>query len=389
MSGSLYLAAQHARRRPARTLILIACLAIVATIPIISRALASRFEATLHARADGVPAIVGASGSRFDLVFSALYFRSTRIGVIRMRDYEELLREPGVRAIPLHARFSARGAPIVATSIEYLEWRALRVTQGDLFTRLGECVVGASAARRLGLSPGDTIDSDQLKQYDITAPPSIRLRVAGVLGPIDTPDDDAIFVDLETAWVLEGAAHGHQDAAEVSRDDLVIARSDSHVALSEALVTRQEITPENEASFHVHGDRADLPLTGVLLFPDNAKTDTIVRTRLNARPGVQALVPSEVVDELVDYVVRIRRVLDLIALILGVSTVALIALIVALAVRVRAPEVRTLAEIGAARSAVLAIFAWELLIQMFVAFALAVGASVLVVAIASGASHML
>ncbi|MEZ6243234.1 MAG: ABC transporter permease [Phycisphaerales bacterium] len=360
MSGRLYLALRHAQRRPARSAILVACLALVLTIPVVSRVLAARFERTLHKRADAVPMIVGAAGSRFDLVFAALYYRSTPIGTMKMRDYRALLDDQTVQVFPIHARFTAQGAPVVATSIEFFELQGLHLDEGRMFVALGEAVVGAETARRLSLSPGDTLDTDQLKQYDITAPPSIRLHIAGVLAPAHSPDDAAVFIDLETAWVLEGAAHGHADAQTIERPDLLIGKTDEHVALSEAVVTIQEITPENVGTFHIHGSRDDLPLTAVLVYPASEKASTILAARYNDTPGLQALSPSRVVEELIDYVVQIRRLLDVVAVVLAASTIALIALIVALAVRVRADEVRTLSEIGADRSAVFAIFAWEL-----------------------------
>jgi len=360
VSGRLYLALRHAQRRPARSAILIACLALVLTIPAVSRVLAARFERALHERADGVPMIVGAAGSRFDLVFAALYYRSTRIGTMTMRDYRELLDEHAARALPIHARFTAQGAPVVATSIEFFARQGLRVRDGETFVALGDAVVGADAARRLGLTPGGALDTDQLKRYDITAPPSIRLHVVGVLAPAGTPDDDAVFIDLETAWLLEGAAHGHADAQAIDRPDLLIGKTDGHVALSEAVVTAQEVTPETAAAFHIHGSRDDLPLTAVLVYPVDEKSATILEARYDDARGLQALSPSRVVDELIEYVVRLRLLLDVVAIVLGASTLALVALIVALAVRVRADEVRTLGEIGADRSAIVALFVWEL-----------------------------
>ena len=37
------------------------------------------------------------------------------------------------------------------------------------------------------------------------------MKVVGVLSPVATPDDEAVFVDVKTAWVIAGLAHGHDD----------------------------------------------------------------------------------------------------------------------------------------------------------------------------------
>ena len=232
-------------------------------------------------------------------------------------------------------------------------------------------MVGARAAGRLGLSPGDTLGTDQVEAYGLTAPASIRLRISGVLAPSGSVDDEAVFVDLETAWLLEGIAHGHQDATTIDRPDLLIGRTDEHVALSGAVVTEQDVTRADASAFHIHADRADLPLTGALVFPDTEKTSTIVRTSVNASPDLQAVEPRAVIDELMAFVVRVRLVFDALAAVMGVSTLTLVGLIGALSYRVREEEIRTLTEIGCARGAVAGLFLSELALILALGAALA------------------
>ena len=43
------------------------------------------------------------------------------------------------------------------------------------------------------------------------------MQVVGVLEPSYTADDGAIFVDLKTAWVIQGLVHGHQDMDGLTR----------------------------------------------------------------------------------------------------------------------------------------------------------------------------
>lgn len=358
--GVLHLALRHMVYRAGRTLILVACVGVALALPLASRALVARFDAALHERARTAPVIVGAKGSRFDLVFNTLYFRIGRVGTIPLSVYEDLLRRPGVYALPMHVRFTARGAPVVATDLEYLQRQGLTLDAGRPFASIGEAVLGAQAARQLALGVGDTLGTDQIEAYDLTSPASIRLRVVGVLRPTSSVDDNAVFVDLETAWLLEGIAHGHQDAGAIDRPDLLIGKTDTHVALSGAVVTEQDVTSADPASFHIHAERADLPITGVLVYPDSEKTSTILRTAINATPDRQAVAPEAVIDELMAFVVRVRQVFDAIAALLGLSTVALIGLISALSYRVREEEIRTLTEIGCARSAVARLFGYEL-----------------------------
>lgn len=370
MIGALGLAVRHARHTWGRSLVLTLCIAVVLGLPLVSRAVVARFEASLRDRAATAPLVVGAKGSRFDLVFAALHFRRGDIGTTPMRVYRDLARERGVLALPLHVRFTARGEAIVATSIEYLERRGLRAAQGRVFAQLGEAVLGSAAAARLGAGVGSEVASDQVRSFDITAPPSLLMAVVGVLAPTGGPDDDAVFVDLETAWVLEGIAHGHEEASAVTDPSKLIGRSDEHVALSGGVVEYQRITPENIASFHVHGARDDLPLTAMLVYPPDDKAATILATRLNASPGQQAVVPARVIDDLIAFVVRIRALFDAVAAVLGAATLVLVGLIAVLSIRARADELATLREIGASRGSAALLIAGE-----FIALA-AIGAAV-------------
>lgn len=351
----------HALHHWGRTAILAAVVAVAAAVPIVGRVVVAQFEESLHARAQTVPLIIGASGSRFDLVFTALHFRQSASGVLPLGEVDEV-RAQGTPVIPMHARFTARGEPLVAVGYEYFEHRRLAAATGRLPATLTEAVLGSHAATKLGLGVGDELPSDQRTTLDITAPASIIMSIVGVLAPTGTPDDHAVFVDLETAWLLEGIAHGHDDAETITDPASLFGRVGDRVALSEAVRTYQRVTKENASSFHLHSERKNLPVTALLVFPPDEKTSTILAARYNADPAMQAVRPTRVIDELIAFVVRLRSVFDAIALLLGGSTAVLLALIVALSVRIRADELATLGEIGVSRRAVTAVALGELVV---------------------------
>ena len=108
--------------------------------------------------------------------------------------------------VPLHTRFSARGATVVGTSLDYFEARPLEMGEGRFFAILGECVLGAGVAGRLSLSPGDTLMTAPETVFDLAGVHPLRLRVTGILEEADTADDDAVFVDLKTSCRTCGRA---------------------------------------------------------------------------------------------------------------------------------------------------------------------------------------
>ena len=353
-----------------RTAILVGCLAVPMFLPLATGRLVSGYERELVARAADTPLVLGPKGSRFDLVLAALYFRENRLETLPWSELEaQQAREEGT-CIPLHARFSVRGRPLVGTAPEYYELRGLRPAAGALPLTLGDAVLGARVAAELELGPGDTVYSDPRELYDIAKPPALELNVVGVLEPSGTADDEAVFVDVKTAWILEGLVHGHAEPEEID-PALVIGRSERAVAFSGALIEVHRVTPDTLASFHHHASPENLPLSAVLILPRDAKSATLMKARVNAAGAWQIVVPTEVIDDLLGFVFRIKALLDTFSAVLAASTLAMTGLVLWLSVRIRAAEMRTLDRIGAARGTVVGLYATEIVLTVGLSAALA------------------
>ncbi len=359
MKGLALLSWRHAAHHRGRTLLLAACIAVPIFLPLATRLLLTTYESSLTSRAVDTPLVAGAKGNRFDLTLGALYLRPNELEAIPWGQLRALSAER-VTAIPLHLRFTAQGHPVVGTSPEYFELRRLRAASGTLPLMIGDCVLGARVAETLSLVPGDDLYSDQRELYDISVPPALRMRVSGVLAATGAPDDDVVFVDVRTCWILEGLSHGHTDPAVSIDEKLVLGRSAEHVAVSPALIEVASVTPENVASFHVHADEDGLPLTAVIVVPDDDKAATLIKARLNASAAWQMVVPSAVIDDLLAWVLRVRDLFDSFSLVLGVSTVALVVLVLTLSARLRQREMNTLDRIGASRGVVVRLHAIEM-----------------------------
>ncbi len=372
MKGLLYLSWRHVCAHPARTLLLGLCIALALWVPWTASELATRYDADLRSRAAATPLVVGAPGNRYDLTLSALYFRPTELDTVTYRDFEDLSKAGPALCIPLHLRFTARGAPIVATSIEYAEFRGLALASGRDPLRIGEVTLGATLAEELGLGTGDTIYSDPTELYDIARPPALKMRIAGVYAPSATPDDRALFCDIRTAWVLEGIAHGHAEPDDID-EELVLSRTEESVSVSGALIEYAEVTADNEASFHYHGDTSLLPLSAVIAVPPTTKDATLLKSGVNARRTALAVTPTAVIDDLLGVVFRIKRFFDLVGTFLVGTTAALVALVFLLATRLRTAELRTLDRMGAPRRAAMTLVGVEIAGVLGFAVALAFG----------------
>lgn len=361
MNGVWLLSWRHVLHHRTQTLIVVLCLAVSMMLPVTSQVLVTRYQTELLARAAATPLVAGARGSRFDLTLAALYFRQRDLEIIQSREYHEIRDSRLGVVIPINARFTAQDIGIVGVGFEYFEQRGIVAARGTLPLQLGDVVLGSTAASRLGLGPGDALFSDQKDLYDISRPAALKMRVSGVLAPTGSPDDDVVFVDLKTTWILEGLAHGHDDAASEVDESLLIGRTDDVVVISEALIHYNEVTAENMASFHVHGGRDDLPLSAIIVFPNDEQARTILKARINnTSDTLQMVVPTAVIEDLMSVVFRIKTLFDGIAAVLGLSTLLLTALVLVLSMRLRAKEMRTLHRLGCSRFIEAQLYAVEL-----------------------------
>ncbi len=395
MTGVWYIALRRVLHNRGLSAIMAMCIGVAILLPLATGILAGRYGRALVARADASPLVAGARGNRFDLTLASLYWRRSGMATISMAHYRAIAREfAGADAIgvPLHVRFTAQRVPIVATTPEYFTARHLRARDGTLPLMIGDAVLGSAAAARLGLDVGDSLFSDQIDAFDIAKPPALKMRVVGLLapaGPEGSPDDDAVFTDIKTAWILEGLAHGHADAATGVAERMVLDRSGANVSLSEELIEYNEVKPSNLSSFHMHADESMLPVSAVLIFPGNDKAGTLIKSRINVSQDMNAVVPREVVDELLAIVVRVRTILDTFFVVLGLSTISMSGLIAMLSIRVRARETETLHRIGCSRWFVVQLHAVELLIVSLAGVLLAIAGTALVVWLMPGLVRVL
>lgn len=381
---ALYLAWQYLVFNRLRSLTLIACVTLIAALPLSLEVLLAESERQLLSRAESTPLLLGARGSALDLVMNALYFDDEVPELVSMRAVVALWDSGLADPVPLYSRFQARGFPIVGTTLDYFDFRGLELAAGRQIALLGEAVLGASVAEELGLGPGDTLLSSPQTVFDLAGVYPLKMNIVGVLERAHTPDDLAVFVDIKTAWVIEGIGHGHQDLSRETDGTLIMQRSESGVVASPKLFQYNEITPDNVDSFHFHGDAGQYPVAAVIAIPHDVRSGTILRGRYLERESTnQIIVPAKVIDGLLQNIFRIKNVLDAVIVIVGAATLLALLLVFALSLRLRQRELQTIFKLGCSRATTVYLLAAEILIIGLVAGALCL-AAVLIVDAQSG-----
>ncbi len=351
MRNSLYLAWRYLFFNKTRTLILVSCVTLIATLPLALEILLNESERQLANRAESSPLLLGAKGSALDLVMSSLYFSDEVPETITMRGAEQVMDSNLAAPIPLYIRFQARGFPIVGTSLDYFDFRELEIAQGEMFTMIGQCILGAEVAQKLNLKPGDYIVSSPETLFDIAGVYPLKMKITGVLSPIRSADDLAVFVDIKTAWIIHGLGHGHENVTKTTDNSVILKRDADNVTASAKLMQYTEITEENIDSFHLHGDPANFPLTGVLALPNDDKSGTILQGRyLTQETPYQIIRPGEVIDTLMANIFKIRKVLDAVIILVGSATLLALILVFSLSLRLREREIEIIFKIGCSRA---------------------------------------
>ncbi len=388
MKEALYLAWRYLAYHRIKTAILVMSITLIVFLPVGLNVLVGQSAAELTARAEATPLLVGAKGSPLELVLNSLYFESdapelTSYGQVT-RISETELAEP----IPLYVRFHTRDRPIVGTTLAYFEFRKLRFAAGRAMAVLGECVVGARVAASLGIGPGDTVISSPESVFDLAGVYPLRMRVVGVLAPAHTPDDLAVFVDLKTAWIIEGLGHGHQDLAAPEAAAGVLSREENRITANASVLQYNEITEENIDSFHFHGDLSGNPITALIAVPHSQKSGVLLRGRYQADEEPSQIVrPIAVMNDLLDTILTIQRYVVAAILIVAVATLATAALVFLLPLRLRKREIETMVKIGGSRLSVAAVLVSEIVVVLVLGVALAGGLTLLTSRFGSAAIH--
>jgi len=363
MKDIFYVAWQYVLFNKVKTLILLTCITLIAIIPLSLEILLDESERQLKSRAKSTPLVVGAEGSLLDLAMNTLYFNSEVPGFISMMTMEQLDAMDLALPIPMYNRYRASGYPIVGTTLDYFDFRNLHIAEGRPLVFLGECVVGAAVAKSLKLKAGDNLTSSPETVFDIAGIYPLKMKVVGILDKAYSPDDHAIFVDLKTAWVIEGLGHGHEDLTRTRDQTVILDRSERGVIANAKLMHYTEITEANIDSFHFHGDAAAYPISSVITAPYDQRSGTILRGRyIDSEAQEQIIRPLEVINELLQNIFRIRNVLDAVILFVGIATLLAIILVFTLSLRLRQREINTIFKLGCSRLTVVYLVGAEITI---------------------------
>jgi putative ABC transport system permease protein len=170
-------------------------------------------QSTLAAVNTGFDAVLGARGSKLQLVLNSIFHLDASTGNIRWEDFEAIRSHPSVAlAVPIATGDNYHGWRIVGTLPDMFEHteldssgRRFRLAAGRWFEPdLREAVVGSFAARQLGLKVGDEFEPYHGLTFEDSHQHEETYVVVGVMEPSNTPADRAIWIPLEGVQWMSG-----------------------------------------------------------------------------------------------------------------------------------------------------------------------------------------
>lgn len=168
----------------------------------------------------GIDLVVSAKGSPLQVILSSVFHVDIPTGNIPESAADSIAKDPLVAAaIPLAIGDRFRGYRVVGTTADYPALYGAQAAQGDMNLDEENAVIGASAAKALGIKMGQRfVVSHGLAGGETSTHEDHPLTVVGILAPTGSVIDRLILTSLEAVWEAHGIHtdhdHGHDHEAD-------------------------------------------------------------------------------------------------------------------------------------------------------------------------------
>jgi putative ABC transport system permease protein len=181
-------------------------------------------QATFTGVNGGFDAVLGARGSKLQLVLNSIFHLENSPGNVSAADYLDIKKNPHVAlAIPIAVGDNYHGYRLVGTipemfeKVEYATGKHYELEPGGHFfgdVTNHEAVAGSFAAQKMGLKVGDTFHPYHGLIFNEKEQHAVTYVVSGVMKPSNTPTDRVIWIPLEGIQKMPG--HDPKTATDVS-----------------------------------------------------------------------------------------------------------------------------------------------------------------------------
>ena len=213
----LHFALKNMAIKRVQILLVVLSIIISAGIGVLAYNVASQVDDGITENAGYYSVIIGPAGSQTQLAMNTMYFTDKPIGTIPYSVVEQL-QQDGTRVnavIPYAMADSYNGHNVVGTTAAFLKNKT--IAEGEMFNDSAtlQVVVGATVAKKNGLSVGDVIHtSHSASGLDSHTQ---GLTVVGILQECHSVYDKVVFTQIRTLWAMHD--HGDHEEEEEEHHD--------------------------------------------------------------------------------------------------------------------------------------------------------------------------
>ena len=304
----LRLSWKNIRSKPLPSLLSMLLLAVGLSTAIILKLTEYQLTENINNTGKDVKLVIGAKGSRLQLVLSSVFQIDNPTGNINYGFYTLLKKNRMIKEmIPVSMGDSYKRKRIVGTNHDYIRLFSGKLKEGVLFEKPLEANIGSVVASELGLKVGDEFVGGHGMEEVLHSHDEYKYKVVGVLERSGSVLDNLVLTPVQTVWIMH-AGHGHD--SEYTLGGKENSMLDEYAPEDSLLQKHAEYEHEHESHDHGHEndhhDHVEVNLDSVLanidpkdkeitaiLFPNlsgNAKIGVL--NNANNQPNMMAVDPA-------------------------------------------------------------------------------------------------
>ncbi|MBM78341.1 MAG: hypothetical protein CL846_07650 [Crocinitomicaceae bacterium] len=245
-----------------------------------------------------VKLVIGAKGSRIDLILSSVFQIGNPTGNINYGFYKLLKQNKTIKKmIPISMGDSYKRVRIVGTHKGYIHLYNGEIESGHIFSKPLEATVGYNVAKKLNLTIGGEfvgghgMEDEVLHHHD-----NFKYKVVGVLKKNGTVLDNLILTPIETVWIMH-AGHSEDSEYSIGHSEKRHHQEENHIH------NNHEHNHKKSHDLHDHDNNSvdeiletinpkDKEVTAIL-FPNlKGGAKVSILNNANKQPGIMAVDPA-------------------------------------------------------------------------------------------------
>ena len=169
----------------------------------------NQLENKFDENANKVDLVIGAKGSRLQLVLCNVFHIDNPTGNINLKDVEFLNSHPFIGStVPISLGDNFKSYRIVGTNHQFINnLYTSTLDKGHLFEKPFDLVVGANVAQKLNLKVGDSFYGSHGIDASLHKHTSAKYHIVGVLNATGEIIDNLLLTSLETVWEAHNDDH--------------------------------------------------------------------------------------------------------------------------------------------------------------------------------------